>query len=156
MQHFLSFELYGNLLISHWNGDVFNQSFVISPRVCFTCQQQNLTTLALGEKILQFRSNFMGDQIRGWITLHRYQTSCQSISLISTYTHLQRHQNCHSTTTSGRSYDFLFTTRCCACGDKQPWSLNLDTSINANGGFCQKSLTLVLLNPEISCLSKTV
>ena len=51
-----------------------------------------------------------------------YVQSCQIVSLISTDTHLQGGLNWLSATTSGRSsYDFLFTTQCCACGDKQLW-----------------------------------
>ena len=59
---------------------------------------------------------------RGWITSpdFEYRGSCQHFSLISTDTNLQCYVNWFSATTSGRSsYDFLFTTRCCACGDKQ-------------------------------------
>ena len=58
-----------------WNGDVFNQRFVISPKTgilhaCLSPKRQNLTTLASGEKRLfvsyslkglQFWSDYMGD-----------------------------------------------------------------------------------------------
>ena len=54
-----SFELHSNMLNLHWNGDVFNQKFVISPRtgILYACPspyRQNLTTLALGEKWFLF------------------------------------------------------------------------------------------------------
>ena len=48
------------MLNLHCNGDVFNQRFVTSPRTellhaCLSPKQQNLTTLASGEKGFLFR-----------------------------------------------------------------------------------------------------
>ena len=49
-----SFELHSNMLNHHWNGDIFNRRFVISPstcvlHICLSPNRQNLTTLASGE-----------------------------------------------------------------------------------------------------------
>ena len=45
------------MLNIHWNDDLFNQRFVISPRTgvldaCLSSNRQNLINLASGEKIL--------------------------------------------------------------------------------------------------------
>ena len=55
-----SFELLSNMLNLHWNGDVFNQGFVIFSRTgvlhaCLSPKGQTLTTLAAGEKLFLFR-----------------------------------------------------------------------------------------------------
>ena len=55
----VSFELCSNMLNSQWNGDVFNQWFVISPRtrvlhVCLPPKQQTLSILASGENWFLF------------------------------------------------------------------------------------------------------
>ena len=51
----ISFELHSSILNPHYNGDVFNQRLVISPRTgifhaCLSLKRQILTTLASGEK----------------------------------------------------------------------------------------------------------
>ena len=61
-----SFELHSNMLNLHWNGDVFNQEFVISPRTgvlhaCMSPKRQNLIILASGEKWFLFRIRLKGN-----------------------------------------------------------------------------------------------
>ena len=65
------------ILNLHWNGDVFNQRFVISPwtgvlHACLSPKRQNPTTFASGEKRifvtyslkgLQFKSDYMRDEV---------------------------------------------------------------------------------------------
>ena len=112
------------MLNLHWNGDLFNQRFVISPRTeelhaCLSPKWQNLTTLASEEKWflfrnqLQFRSDYMGYWITGWITSPYlgYRQSCQNVSLISTYARLQRYLNWLSTTTLRFSFHNTVITR---------------------------------------------
>ena len=77
---------------------------------------------------LQFRFVYLGDWVRGWTASpdFGYRRSFQNVSLISTDNHLQRNLNWFSTTTSGNfPYDFLLTTRCCACVGKQPWTVHV-------------------------------
>ena len=58
---------------------------------------------------------------RFWISA--IVSKCQSYF---NWHYLQRYLNWPSATTSRRSYDFLFTTPCCACGNKQLWHRETD------------------------------
>ena len=86
----LSFERHSNMLNLHWNSDVFNRRFVISPRTgvllaCLSPKWQNLTILASEEKRFLFRISFK-DYNSGqiiWETKQEVELYCQfGISVI--------------------------------------------------------------------------
>ena len=152
-----------NMLNLHWNGDVFNQGFVISPRTgvlhaCLSPKRQTLTTLASGEKWFLFPISLaipvllygrLNNRLN-YIPDFGNRRSRRNVSLVSTDTHLQRYLNWFSAATSGRSYDFLSTTRCCACGDKQPWG---NTELKSRPNENTQNVTANATN--IICLTVT-
>ena len=129
-----SFELHSNL---HWNGDVFNQRFVISPRTrvlhaCLSPKWQNLTTLASGKNWFLFRIclkdyNLVWLQGRlNWrlnyiiqFLISVIEPKCQpffnwylssTLPKLALCNHLRK-----------ISLQLSFHIMCWACGDKQPW-----------------------------------
>ena len=132
-----SFELHSNMLNLHWNVDLLNQRFLFLQELefympvdhqngkiwpplhwekngfCFVFAWRTIIPVWLYGRLNKRLNHIARFRVSAVVP------KCQPY-FISDDTELQRYLNWLSATTSGRSpYDFLLTTRCSACGDKQ-------------------------------------
>ena len=121
----------------HWNGDAFNQKFVISQRTpvlhaCLSPKRQNLTTLA-SEKMVFIPYLLTGLPVWWYAELTKRLNYISQFWISMIAPKCQPYFNWHPPSKPPKlilrnhprkiSSRFLSTTRCFACRYKQSWSI---------------------------------